>query len=144
MFKTIVVPIDLRHLDQMQRALSVATDAARHYGATVTFISATPSAPSSVAHNPKEFAQKLEEFAASQAKAGDITAKSHVFIVNDVTADLDHFLLKEIRTLNPDLVIMASHRPGAGDYFWSSHGGSVASHAPASVMLVREDEDLSS
>ncbi len=139
MYNNIVVPVDLRHLDQLERALSVAADLARHYEAKLTFVSATPSAPSSVAHSPEEFAKKLEEFANSQAEKEGITAASHVFIVNDVTADLDHHLLQEIKRINPDLVVMASHRPGAGDYFWSSHGGSVASHAPASVMLVRED-----
>lgn len=142
MFKTIVVPIDLRHLDQMQRTLTVAADLASHHGASVTFVSATPSAPSSVAHNPEEFAAKLDHFASEQAKTHGITAEGHAFIVNDITGDLDHHLLREIKSIDPDLVVMASHRPGAGDYFWSSHGGSIASHAPASVMLVREDVHL--
>ncbi|SDE14194.1 universal stress protein [Limimaricola pyoseonensis] len=143
MFKSIAIPIDLRHLDQMQRALAVGADLARHFGATITYLSATPSAPSSVARTPEQFAQKLQAFAAEQFPDGAVRTETHSFIVNDPTGDLDHALLEEIRTLDPDLVIMASHRPGVGDYFWPSHGGRIASHAPATVMLVREDVELS-
>ncbi|MGR3498612.1 MAG: universal stress protein [Limimaricola soesokkakensis] len=142
MFRHIVVPVDLRHLDQMQRALRVAADMARHYGARVTYISATPSAPSTIARNPEEFEGKLRAFAASRSEVDGAQAVSHMFVVNDLSGDLDHFLSREIDGLNPDLVIMASHRPGAGDYFWPSHGGHVAAHVAASVLLVREDVTL--
>ncbi|EYD72780.1 universal stress protein [Limimaricola hongkongensis] len=143
MFKKIVVPVDLRHLDQQERALAVSADAARHYGAGVTYVAATPSAPSSVARSPEAFADKLRDFAAARAAQGGFDADAHMFIVNDLTGDLDHYLAEEIAKLDPDLVIMASHRPGAGDYFWPSHGGRVATHVPASVLLVREDVGLS-
>lgn len=143
MFKRIVVPVDLRHLEQMERALEVAADAARHYGAKVTYISATPSAPSTIARTPEAFAEKLEAFAAARSKIDGSQADTHMFVVNDLSGDLDHYLSEEIDKLDPDLVIMASHRPGAGDYFWPSHGGRVATHVSATVMLVREDVALS-
>ena len=36
-----------------------------------------------------------------------------------------------------DLVVMASHIPNVADHFWPSNGGSIASRADVSVMLVR-------
>ena len=39
--------------------------------------------------------------------------------------------------LGADLVVMATHVPNLTDYIWASHGGHLASHAKASVFLVR-------
>ncbi len=66
MYKQILVPVDLTHVDQLGKALKTAADLSRHYDAPVCYVGVTSEAPSPVAHNPKEFAQKLEAFATSR------------------------------------------------------------------------------
>jgi nucleotide-binding universal stress UspA family protein len=46
-------------------------------------------------------------------------------------------LMAAIGELSTDLVVMASHVPNIADYLWPSNGGKIASHATASVMIVR-------
>ncbi|MHA6325408.1 universal stress protein [Roseivivax sp. CAU 1753] len=138
MFKHIMAPVDLAHIERLARALAVTADAAKHYGAKVTFVSATASTPGSVAHSPEEFRDKLADFAASQASEHGIDATSHPLVLHDAAVDLDHALLKAVDALDVDLVIMASHKPSLADYFWSSNGGAIAGHAGVSVMIVRD------
>lgn len=138
MFNHILAPIDLAHLETLDRALSVTFKQAKDHGAKVTLVSATTNAPGSVAHNPKEFEEKLDAYAKEQATAHGISIETKALVVHDITTDVDDALLKAIGESDADLVIMASHKPGFGDYFWPSNGGKVASHAKISVMLVRD------
>lgn len=138
MFTNIIVPVDLAHEETLSKALKVSADLAKHYGAKVIYLGVTSNTPSSVAHNPDEFAEKLGRFAAAQGEAHGIEAGSHAAVSHDPTADVDNVLLKAVDELNGDLVVMASHVPNVLDYIWPSNGGSVAEHAKASVMVVRD------
>lgn len=138
MFKHIMAPVDLNHIDNLGRALEVTADMARHHGAKVTFVSVGTSAPGSVAHSPEEFKEKLAAVAKEQAEAEGIDAGSHAVTVPDKRMDLDDALLNAAKELGVDLVVMASHPPSIADHFWSSNGGAVARHCDASVMIVRE------
>ena len=140
MFSHIMVPVDLRHTDRLERALAVTAEEAKHHDAKVTFVSASNATPGEIAHSPDEFREKLASFAKDKGQAGGYPADAHALILHDTTADLDHALVEASKEINADLVIMASHRPNFADYFWSSNGGAVASHANASVMIVREAE----
>lgn len=136
MFKHIMVPVDLAHPDALQSALKVAADLAVHYGARVSYVGVTGPQPSSVAHNPEEFGAKLADFAAAQkAKHGIPETAAHAVTSHDPAVEIDHVLERAVSDLDADLVIMASHIPRHFDL--GSHGGRVASHTSASVMLVR-------
>ncbi|ETX30462.1 universal stress protein [Roseivivax isoporae] len=139
MFRHIMVPVDLANTDRLARALEVTADAARHYHARVTYVSASNTAPTEVADAPDEFRRKLGTFAAGQAQEHGIEAEGHALILPDARSDLDGALVETAREVGADLVIMASHDPGIVDHFWSSNGGAVARHSDASVMLVRGD-----
>jgi nucleotide-binding universal stress UspA family protein len=133
-----MVPVDLTHRDQLDKALKTAADLAKHYGSAVTYVGVTPETPSPVAHNPEEFARKLDAFAKEQASAHGLSAVSgHMETSTDPAIDLDKVLLSAIKATGADLVVMASHKPNVADWFWASHGGTVASDAKISVMLVR-------
>ena len=138
MFRRIMVPVDLAHLPRFDRVLSIAADLASHYGAAVTYVSATTPAPGPIAHNPREFGAKLDAFAAGEADRHGIAAKSHAVIAHDPAADLDDVLVKAVAETGADLVVMASHKPTLSDRLWPSNGGKVATHTAASVMLVRD------
>ncbi len=137
MYKTLMVPIDLAHLDKLQKALDVAADLAKHYGATVHYVAVTAATPSPLAHNPAEFAEKLEKFVANEAAKRGIQAKAHPIISHDPTADLDTTLSHAGEDLGADLVVMGSHVPGFAEHIFHTHGGYVASHSSLSVFVVR-------
>ncbi len=137
MYRKILVPVDLTHVDRLTRALAAAADLSKHYGAPVHYVAVTAQTPTPVAHNPKEFAGKLAAFGRAQAEAHGIETTTKSYPSHDPAIDINKTLLDAIAEAGADLVVMASHVPNAADYLWPSHGGSVASHSDASVFLVR-------
>jgi len=137
MYSDIMVPVSLAHLDRLDKALKVAADLARHYGAKLHYVGVTATPPSDVAHNPNEFAEKLQRFAAEQGVLYNIEVQAHPLISHDPTSDLNLVLEHAEETIGVDLVVMASHLPGFADLLFGSHGGHVASHSNMSVFVVR-------
>lgn len=138
MFAKIMAPVDLAHEVALNRALEVAADMARHYGAELCFVAVTAAAPGPLGHTPEEAAAELAAFAERQATAHGLRATSHLSVSHDPAVDLNTTLLDTIAEVGADLVVMASHVPGWADIFTGSHGGWLAGHAPVSVMVVRE------
>jgi len=132
-----MMPIDLRHVDKLVKALDIVGKLANVYGSTVVFVGVSASAPSEIARNPKEFSAKLALFAEEQSRQHSIQTESFPIISPDPTADLDDNLLESIVVLNTDLVVMATHVPGASDYLFGNNGNYIADHAKVSVFLVR-------
>lgn len=137
MYKTIMVPIDLAHLPQIAGAIDTAGDLARHYGATLAYVSITAETPTAIAHNPEEFRARLSAFAAEQAARLGVEISAKAYAATDPSIDIDKTLLEAISDTGADLVVMASHRPGLADYFWAAHGAWLAKHAEISIFLVR-------
>lgn len=136
MFKHIMVPVDMAHPDKLEDALRVAAELARHYDARVTYVGVTSNQPGPVARTPEEFREKLGRLAAAQAEAhGLAEATGHAVYSHDPAVDLDHALAETVSEIGADLVVMGSHIPHRFDF--GSHGGRVATHTSASVMLVR-------
>lgn len=137
MFKRILAPVDLAHIEKLGRALSCAVDLAKHYGVPITYVGVTPTAPGKVAHNPEEFAQKLTAFAAGEARKHGVDATAHTVIANDPVTEVDDALMRAIDETGADLVVMASHIPNVIDHIWPSNGGKLAEYAKCTVMVVR-------
>lgn len=137
MYNKIAVPVDLAHVGQIEKALRTAADLANHYNISVTYIGVTAATPSAVARTPEEYANKLGEFASEQAGLHGHATDSRACVSHDPAIDLDATLLDAVKESGADLVVMASHVPGLTEYVWPSHGGSIASHSDASVLVVR-------
>jgi universal stress protein F len=137
MYEKIMVPVDLAHLDALGQSLQVAADIARHYGAEVCYVSVTANTPGPVARTPEDYESKLAAFAQEQHALHGQPASSRVFISHDPVADLDDVLVRAIRAVGADLVVMATHLPRRLDAVMPSNGGKVATHTSASVFLVR-------
>lgn len=137
MFERIMVPVDLTHAARLEKALLCAADLAAHYGATVIYVGVTTEQPSAIAHTPKEYAEKLSAFAADQAALRGISTEAKAYASHDPSIDLDPTLLKAVGEVKADLVVMASHIPNVADHWWPANGGSIATQAKISVMLVR-------
>ena len=137
MYKKIMVPVDLRHTDKMDKAVATAADLSTHYKAPVQMVAVTATAPSSVAHNPKEFEAKLGEYATAQGAKYGIEIGSHAITSPDPTIDLDDKLGREAHDIGADLIVMASHVPGFAEHIFSSNAGYLASHSDISIFIVR-------
>ncbi len=137
LFSKIMVPVDLAHLDHLARPLEVAADLARHYGASACYVGVTAETPTAVAHNPAEFEQKVQEFAASEASKHGIEAEGRGYPSTDPAIDINRVLVKAADDTGADLIVIAAHIPNIADHLWPSHGDYVATHSKASVMVVR-------
>lgn len=137
MYEHIMMPVDLAHIDKLSRAMTVATDLAKHYGAKLTLVGVTATTPSAVAHTPDEYAEKLRAVAAAQGAQSGLAIASHTAISNDPAVQLDSALIGAVGELGADLVVMATHLPNMVDMFLPSHGGELARHSDVSVFLVR-------
>ncbi|NIZ08677.1 universal stress protein [Pseudooceanicola sp. HF7] len=137
MFKKILMPVDLAHLEKLEKALSCGTELAKTFDAEIVYAGVTTALPGALSHTPAEYAEKLKAFAQEQSTASGVRCSSVSQISHDVSIDVDNALLKSVEETGADLVVMASHVPGIVDYVWPSHGGRLASHAKISVMLVR-------
>ncbi len=137
MFSKIMVPVDLKHTDEVSRAMAIATLLARTLDAELHIVGVTMSSPTEVARTPEEFAEKLRKFADEKSKDLGAPIKSHAEISHDMTIDLDQILMRTAKSIDADLIVMASHIPGLAEYVFSSNAGHLASHADISVMVVR-------
>ena len=137
MYSKIMVPVDLAHVDRIEKAIATAADLARHYSIPLLFVSVTAETPTSVAHNPKEFADRLTAFGAEQSKARGLKIETASYTSHDPAVDLDQRLLGAAEEQGADLIVMASHVPGLPEHIFASHAGAVASHGAMSVFVVR-------
>ncbi|MCL7751755.1 universal stress protein [Guyparkeria hydrothermalis] len=137
MYQTIMVPVDLAHLDALEKPLTVAADMARHYNAQLCYVGVTTSQPSSVARTPEEYEQKLKAFAREHAPDNGHAPTARVYNSHDPVTDLDDILLKAIDDVGADLVVMGTHLPHHIDAIMPANGSKVAAHSNVSVFLVR-------
>ena len=137
MYRKIVVPVDLAHAETLEKALSVSADLARHYHAELHYVGVTASTPGAIAHNPEEFAAKLQAFAAEQGAARGVDIIADAVTSPDPVRDLDDTLRRTVDELGADLVVMGSHVPGFAEHIFASNAGYLANHASVSVLVVR-------
>lgn len=137
MFKKIMVPVDLRHVARLDRALQAAADLARLYSAGICYVSVTSTEPNELGHTPDEAARHFADWGRAEAERRGHAAETHMVVSHDPTVELDKALLDTVEELGADLVVMATHMPNVTDYIWASHGGTLALHSRASIMLLR-------
>ena len=137
MYSNIVVPVDLRHAELLDKALGVAAVMAHDYNSTLTMVCVASAVPSEIAHNPDELAQMLQDYAAQKSAELGVTFQSWVAVTPDPAVDLEKVLNQMTHELTADLVVMASHVPTFFDHIMSSHTGYLATHTDVSVFIVR-------
>ncbi|MDT8327412.1 MAG: universal stress protein [Roseovarius sp.] len=137
MFSTIMVPVDLVHKDTLAKALDVAGDMARQYGAVIKVVSVGGEMPNELGHNSGEFVETVKDFAKGLRDKYGVTVEAETIISHDPEVETTSALMKAIDSTGADLVIMASHVPGILEHIFSSHGGYIAQHAKVSVFIIR-------
>ena len=142
MFKTILVPIDVDQESSWSRALPVAEQLAKDYGAKLHAISVVPTMGMSVVGSffPADFEDKA--LASAQEKLDEVLAKaasSPAAITTHVAhGTIYEEVLSASNKLGCDLIVMTSHRPELKDYLIGPNAARVMRHAKQSVFIVRD------
>lgn len=137
MFKKIMVPVDLGHVDALEKALNVAANMAKSHDAEVVYVGVYSNLPAANTPAPDQYPDALAAFAKDQAKASRIKATSHPVFSHDTQAELMSLLMRAVDDTGADAIVMASHIPGWIEHVFHSNAGYMASHAAVSVFVVR-------
>lgn len=136
MYKTILLPVDLAHLDEGEKTLGIAL-ALMSEDTEIILLYVIEDIPNwSDIDLPIGFWEKAKQSAQEALEAIAATTDKEVKI--DVRSGHAYStILKEAEAVNADLIILASHKPGLKDYFIGSNTTKVVSHADCSVLVVR-------
>jgi len=136
MFNTILLPVDLAHLDEGQKTLDLALSLMGE-NTEIILLYVIEEIPNWTDIDlPADFMEKsiqsareaLQSLAAVTDKDIKIEIRSgHAYST----------ILKDAEAVNADLIIMASHKPGLKEYFLGSNASKVVSHANCSVLVLR-------
>ena len=141
MFKSILLTVDLGHMETWVKALPVALDSAKASGARLHVMTVVPevAVPALMRTGPYDFEATL----VPGAKAAlDAFVRKHVPAGVD-TQQLVAYggvyreILRVAAEIPADLIVMAAHRPQPGDFLIGSNAERVSRRAGCTVMLVR-------
>lgn len=137
MFSRIIVPVDLAHTENLERAITAAAGIASRNQADLFLVSVSNRVPKAEDGAQTEYTKKLSEYASQQSESHGVTMTAHPVYAADAAAELDRALMTEADKLGADLIVMASHVPGFSEFVFSSNAGYLANHAKISVFVVR-------
>ena len=137
MYTRIMVPVDLGHEFTQENAVGFAVDLAKLYKAKIYLVGVTTSGPTRVAHNEKEFEEKLANYAETKSAEYDVQIDHKSIHCNDPAAELDDALVEACEEINADMIVMASHVPRIMDHFFRSNASRLVTHTSLSVVIVR-------
>jgi len=139
MYNKIMVPVDLEHVEKLEKALQTASELAKSYDVPVCYVAVTGGVPNRVAPSPEKFEVELNMFAREQADKYGVETECKSVHSTDVAVELDDKLLEAIEDVGADLVVMASHIPGVADklHLISSNAAYMVKHSDVSILVVR-------
>ena len=136
MYKTILVPIDMAHIEKGKAMIDIATAQGNKDTQTI-LLNVVEEIPAWIASQlPSGMLNKSREYAVEKLKAIADTANINV----DVEVRSGHpykTILEVADKSGAELIIVASHQPGLEDYFLGSTAAKVVRHAKCSVLVVR-------
>lgn len=136
MYKTILVPIDMAHVDEGKSIIDLAREHAAQ-GAKIILLNvveeiptwAASAIPAGIIDKSKAESRKQLE-ALAEAGGPDVEARI-------LSGHAYNTILDEAKSSGADLIIIQSHRPGLQDYLLGSTAAKVVRHANCSVLVVR-------
>lgn len=136
MAKTIVVPIDMSHLEKADVMIQSAKQLAGDDG-TIVLVNIVEEIP---AHLSAELPGGVVAKAKSDAHAKLEELASTIGIKTETEVRNGHAqtgILTIAEDKNADVIVIASHKPGLADYFLGSTASRVVRHANCSVFVLR-------
>ncbi len=142
MYKSILLPIDLRHEGSWKKALPTAIEIAEKFDAQLHLVSIVPNVGMSIVSQylPKNFEKSaieeasiaLKEFAAKNVPT-DVRGRCHI-----AHGTVREQIVKAGEKLGCDLIVMAPHHPEALDAVLSVKTNYVVHNFKGSVLVVRD------
>jgi len=132
-----MVPVDLGHESNLEKAVKVAADIGKLYSASVCLVGVSASAPSQVACSEDVFKEKLAQYAETKSLEHGLQFDFKAVHSNDPAVELDDALAETGEKLGVDLVVMASHVPRFMDHFFKPNASHLLAHTSISVFIVR-------
>lgn len=139
MYKEILLAIDLEDENSWRKALPTAVEYAKAFGSRIHVISVVPEFGMVKAYFPDDYEDKLKESVKTQLHqftSGHIPKEIQVQHIIAHGAIYQEIIMAADKA-NADLIIMASHRPGLGDYLLGPNASRVVRHSSKSVLVVR-------
>jgi universal stress protein F len=139
MFTSIFVPVDLDEPSSWQKAGPTAAELARQHGArlTIATVVSDRKATREAMWSPAAYREMVE---VARARLGQL-AEQFAIQPHDIVVGggaIPGSILGLARDAEADLIVLASHRPGAKDYLIGANAAHVVRHATCSVFVVRE------
>ena len=142
MFKTILIAIDLTADSSWRKALPMAVEQSRAFGARLHILNVVPDVGDLMVSQyfPSGYEQKMIAEADKELAA---FAKDHVPAGIDAVTEVAHGTIYEeiiqaAERIDADLIVMASHRPELRDYLLGPKAARVVRHCSRTVLIVRE------
>lgn len=137
MYNTILIPIDMAHVEKAKSMIDAAKTQAND-GAHLIFLNVIDAVPSwaevYIPDNGTEtnHRQSAHDELVAVAKANSLDA--------DIRVEIGHSyntILKVAKETGTELIVIGSHHPGISDYFLGSTAAKVVRHAKCSVYVIR-------
>lgn len=142
MYRNILLAVDLNEEASWHRALPTASEYCRAFAARLHVITVVPDFGMSIVgqYFPEDYEQKM--LAAAGERLAALVAE-HVPEGIEVDTIVAHGtvyeeILRASRSIDADLIVMASHRPALKDYLIGPNASRVMRHADRSVLVVRD------
>ncbi len=141
MYRKILLPIDLTHLETYTKVLSIAVEMAQTGKGEIRAITVVPPVnamisnflPDDVVMTTLHENKKLLKMYLSENIPADVNVSLSV-----VEGQVYPEILREAKDSEADVIVLASHQPELSDYLLGSNAAKVVRHAPISVLVVRE------
>ena len=136
MYKTILVPIDMGHVNEGKAILDTAIvhDSS---SAKIILLNVVAEIPTWIASQLPEGIPE-NSLHSTQAEMQAIVKSTGIEMAVDIRiGDPSRTILEVAEEKAADLIIIASHQPGLQDYFLGSTAAKVVRHAKCSVLVVR-------
>jgi nucleotide-binding universal stress UspA family protein len=136
MYKTILVPIDMAHIEKGKAMIDIAMVQGDKDTQTI-LLNVVEELPAWVASQlPSGVLDESRQSALEELKAIADTANINVDV--EVRAGHPYKTILEVADKSgAELIIVASHQPGLEDYFLGSTAAKIVRHAKCSVLVVR-------
>lgn len=142
MYKNILLSVDLTDSSSWRNALPFAVEYCQAMGATLHLMTVVPDYGMTVVGQffPEDYEKKaivqarheLRELSTAHVPAG--VEVLHIVAYGTIYQEI----LNAAKSVNADLIVIASHRPELKDYLIGPNAARVMRHANRSVLVVRD------
>jgi universal stress protein G len=132
-FRNIMVPVDMRHAEESDKAIATAVRLGAVFDATCHMLTVAHPFGEHVSDMPETQQRGFEALVARKASELNATIKP-IFRSHENPI---HIITRTSEDAAIDLIVMASHDPRLTDHLFGSNASQVSLHAPCSVMVVR-------